>query len=89
MVNISQIVQYKKQVRGQKVEEVKPVEVERVKEQEIKKILNKKKVRGVIKYLVWWKEFMEEHNSWKKEKDLENTKVVAEFERRISTEVRK
>jgi len=32
VVNVSQIVQYKKQVKGQKAEEVKPVEVERVEE---------------------------------------------------------
>ena len=32
VVNISQIVQYKEQVRGQKKEEEKPVEVEEVKE---------------------------------------------------------
>jgi len=31
-VNISQIVQYKEQVEGQKIEKVKPVEVERIKE---------------------------------------------------------
>ena len=32
VVNISQVVQYKKQVEEQKAEEVKPVKVERVKE---------------------------------------------------------
>jgi len=31
--------------------EVKPVEVEEVKEWKVKRILNKQKVRGVIKYL--------------------------------------
>jgi len=34
------------------VEEVKPVEVERVKELEMEKILNKRKIRGTVKYLV-------------------------------------
>ena len=38
-------------MRGQKKEEVKPVEVEEVKEWKVKRILNKQKVRGVIKYL--------------------------------------
>jgi len=37
VVNISQVVQYKKQVRGQKAEEVKLVEVEGVKEWEVEK----------------------------------------------------
>ena len=47
-------------------------------------------MREVVKYLVWWKGFTVEHNSWEKKEDLENTKeVVVEFERRISTEVRK
>jgi len=52
VINISQIVRYKKQVKGQKKEEGKPVEVERVEEWEVEKILNKKKMRGVEKYLI-------------------------------------
>ena len=33
---------------------------------------------------------MVEHNSWKREEDLENVKeVVAEFEKRVKAEVRK
>ena len=68
---------------------MKPVEVEKVKEWEIEKILNKRKVRRVIKYLVQWKRFTAEYNSQEREKDLENTKeVVAEFKERINTEVR-
>jgi len=60
VVNVSQIVRYKKQVKRQKKEEGKPVEIEGVKEWEVEKILNKKKIRGVEKYLVWWKGFMAE-----------------------------
>jgi len=52
VVNVSRIVRYKEQVKGQKREEGKPIEVEEVKEWEIKKILNKRKIRGVDKYLV-------------------------------------
>jgi len=52
VVNISRIIQYKKQVKGQKKEEGKPVEVEEVEEWEVERILNKKKIRGVEKYLV-------------------------------------
>jgi len=52
VVNISQIVWYKEQVKRQKKEKGKPVEVEGVKEWEVEKILNKKKIRGVEKYLV-------------------------------------
>ena len=52
VVNVSWVVQYKEQVKGQKAEEVEPVEVERVEEWEVEKILNKRKVREVVKYLV-------------------------------------
>ena len=52
VVNISWIVQYKEQVKGQKKEEGKQVEIEGVEEWEVEKILNKKKIRGVEKYLV-------------------------------------
>ena len=52
VVNVSRIVQYREQVKGQKKEEEKPVEVDGVEEWEIEKILNKKKIRGIEKYLV-------------------------------------
>jgi len=39
-------------VEGQKVEKVKLVKVEGVKEWEVEKILNKQKIRGIVKYLV-------------------------------------
>ena len=53
VVNVSQIVWYKKQVRGQKKKEEKPIKVEEAKEWKVERILNKKKIRGVKKYLVW------------------------------------
>ena len=62
VVNVSQIVQYKEQVERQKKEETKPIEVEGVKEWEIEKILNKRKIRRVEKYLVCWKGFTVEHD---------------------------
>ena len=52
MVDVSQAVQYRKQVGKQKVEKVKLVEINKVKEWEVEKILNKRKIRGVVKYLV-------------------------------------
>ena len=52
VVNISQIVQYKEQVEGQKKKKEKPIEIEGVKEWEVEKILNKIKIRGGDKYLV-------------------------------------
>ena len=52
VVNVSQIVRYKKQVEGQRKEKDKPIEIEGVEEWEVEKILNKRKIRGVDKYLV-------------------------------------
>ena len=69
---------------------MKIIEIEGVEEWEVERILNKQKVRGVVKYLVQWKGFMAKHDSWKKEKDLENAKeLVAEFEERINAKVRR
>jgi len=66
------------------------VEVEGVEEWEVKKILNKKRVRGVTKYLVQWKGFTAENDSWKKEENLKNAKEeIAEFEERKNVEIRR
>ena len=68
---------------------MKPIKVKGVEEWKVGKILNKRKIRGIVKNLVWWKRFMAENNSWKKEKDLENAKeVVVEFKGRINEKVR-
>ena len=63
VVNVSWIVWYKKQVEGQKKEEVRPIEVEGVEEWKVEKILNKRKIREVEKYLVHWKRFTAEHDT--------------------------
>ena len=64
VVNVSRIVLYKEQVKEQKEEEGKPVKVEGVEEWEVEKILNKKKMRGVEKYLIQWKGFTAEGDTW-------------------------
>jgi len=90
VVNVSQIVQYKEQVGKQKKEEEKPVEVEGVEEWKVERILNKRKIREVDKYLVQWKRFTAEHDSWKKKEDLENTReLVNKFEEGLRAEVRR
>ena len=89
VVNVSQIVQYKEQVGGQKRKEGKPIEIKRVEEWEVERILNKRKVRGVEKYLVQWKGLTVENNIWEKKENLENTKkLVDEFKGRLKVEVR-
>ena len=81
VVNVSRIVHYKEQVKGQKKEEGKPVEVEGVEEWEVEKILNKKKTRGVAKYLVRWKGFTAEGDTWEREENLKNAEeLIKEFE---------
>ena len=90
VVNVSQIVQYKEQVKEQKKEKTKLIEVERVKEQKVEKILNKRKIRGVEKYLVCWKKFTAEHDIQEREENLGDArKVIEEFEGRMSVEVRR
>ena len=83
VVNVSRIVQYKEQVEGQKREEGKPIEVKEFEKWEIEKILNKRKIRGVKKYLVQWKGFMAEHDTWERKKALE------EFKGRMNMEVKR
>jgi len=81
VVNVSRIVRYKEQVKGQKKEEGKPVEIEGVEEWEVEKILNKKKIRGVVKYLVRWKGFTAEGDTWERKENLKNTEeLIKEFE---------
>ena len=81
VINVSRIVRYKKQVKGQKKKEGKPVEVEGVEEWKVEKILNKKKMRGVGKYLIRWKGFMAERDTWKRKENLKNAEeLIKEFE---------
>ena len=90
VINVNQIVQYREQVEGQKKKEGKPIKVEGVEEWEVEKILNKRKIRGVEKYLVQWKGFIAESNIQEKKEDLGNTReVLEEFEGRIKAEVRR
>jgi len=81
VVNVSQIVRYKEQVKGQKKEEGKLVEVKGVEEWEVEKILNKKRVRGMEKYLIRWKGFMAEGGTWERRENLKNVEeLIEEFE---------
>jgi len=83
VVNVSQIVWYKEQVKGQKKEEEKLIEVEEVKEWEVEKILNKRKIRGVEKYLMWWKRVHGRRRYMGKERESKECRRV---DRRIRRE---
>ena len=90
VVNVSQIVQYKEQVKGQKKEKGKLVEVEEIKEQEVEKILNKKKITEVEKYLVQQKGFIVKGDIQERKENLKNVEeALEEFKGRMSVEVRK
>jgi len=64
--------------KRQKKEEGKLVEVEGVEEWEVEKILNKKKMRGVEKYLVQWKGFTAEGDTWERRENLKNAEELIE-----------
>ena len=77
-------------MKGQKKEERKPIEVEGIEEWEVEKILNKRKIREVEKYLVRWKGFIAEHDSWERREDLGNAKVILEdFEGRMEAKIKR
>ena len=52
--------------------------------------MNKRKIREVDKYLVRWKGFMAEHDTWERRKALENAReALEEFKGRMNAEVRR
>ena len=82
VVNISRICRYVGQVEGQKKEQPAPVIIEGKEEWEVERILNKQRVRGKDKYLVCWKGFTVELDTWEERENLKNAQeVVEEFER--------
>jgi len=57
------------------------VKVKRVEKWEVEKVLNKKKMRGVEKYLVQWRGFTAEGDTWERRENLKNMKeLIEEFE---------
>jgi len=82
VVNVSRIQCYVGQVEGQKKKRPAPVIIEEEKEWEVEKILNKWQIRGKDKYLVCWKGFTAESDTWEGRENLENAKeVIKEFEK--------
>ena len=88
VVNISRVQLYKPQVEGQKKILPKLVIIEGEEEFEVEKILNKRTVREKEKFLVRWKGYMVEEDTWESRENLENAKeLVEEFEREYREEV--
>ena len=87
VVNVSRVRLYKPQVEGQKKTPPKPVIIEGEEEFEVKKILNKRVVRGKEKFLVRWKRYTAEEDTWESRENLGNAKeLVEEFEREYGEE---
>ena len=88
IVNVSQVHLYKPQVEGQKKILPKPVIIEEEEEFEVEKILNKRIVQGKEKFLVQWKGYTAEEDTWESRENLENAKeMVEEFEKEYGKEV--
>jgi len=82
VVNVSRVQRYVEQVEGQRKEQLAPVTIEGEEKWEVEQILNKRKVRGKDKYLVRWKGFTAESDTWEGRENLENVKeAIEEFEK--------
>jgi len=81
VVNVSRICRYVGQVEGQKKEQPLPVMIKGEEEWEVERILNKRRVRGKDKFLVRWKGFTAESDTWEERENLKNAKeAIEEFE---------
>ena len=89
VVNVSRIKRYIDQVNGQRKEAPQPVVVEGEEEWEVEKILNKRKIRRKDKYLVRWKGFTAEVDTWESRENLQNAgDLLREFEEEYSRDGR-
>jgi len=88
VVNVSRICRYVGQVEGQKKEQPALVIIEKEEEWKIERILNKQRVRGKDKYLVCWKGFTVESDTWEGRENLENTKeAIEEFKKEYQQDI--
>jgi len=88
VVNVSRVWLYKSQVERQKKILPKLLIIKGQEEFKIEKILNKRTIRGKEKFLVRWKGYTAEEDTWENRENLENTKeLVEEFERKYGEEV--
>jgi len=78
VVNVSRIRRYVEQVEGQRKEQPAPVVIKGEEEWEVERILNKQRIQGKDKYLVRWKEFTAESDTWEGRENLENAREAIE-----------
>jgi len=89
VVNISRVQMYKDQVEDQRKEQPLPVVIEEEKVYKVEKILNKRKFREKDRYLVQWKEYMAEEDTWEPRENLGNARDLVEiFEEEYEEESR-
>jgi len=80
---------YKDQVEDQRKEQPLPVVIEEEKVYKVEKILNKRKFREKDRYLVQWKEYMAEEDTWEPRENLGNARDLVEiFEEEYEEESR-
>ena len=89
VVNVSRVQLYKPQVEGQKVVLPQPVVIDGEEKYEVEKILNKKKIWGRDKFLVQWKGYTVEADTWEGQENLKNAKeLIEKFEREYGEEAK-
>jgi len=82
VVNVRRLVKYREQVEGQKKIPLPPVKVAGKKEYEMEEILDRQKRKGKTRYLVKWKGYTVEGNTWEGLENLKNAmEKVEEFEK--------
>ena len=87
MVNVRRIVKYREQVERQRKIPPPPVEVAGEKKYEVEEILDRQERRGKTKYLVKWKGYTAEENTWEGLENLKNVmEKIEEFEKEIFEE---
>ena len=86
VVNMRRIVKYQEQIEEQKKISVSPIKVASKKKYEVEKILDRRKRREKLKYLVRWKGYTGEEDTWE---GLENLKNVMDLVEEFKKEIRK
>jgi len=91
VVNVRRIVKYREQVEGQKKIPPPLVEVAGKKKYKVEEILDRQEKRGKTRYLVKWKGYMIEENTWERLENLKSAmEKIEEFEKgRFEEEIRR